>query len=232
MAKVGRFLHVSTDEVYGDLGPADPAFTEKTPLAPRSPYAASKAASDHLVMAYAHTYHFPAVITRCSNNYGPYQFPEKLIPLMILNALSDQALPVYGDGKNVRDWIHVADHCDGLDRVLRKGREGQAYNLGGRCERPNLDIVHGILSLLGKPKDLVRYVTDRPGHDRRYAIDCALAEAELGFHPTRTLEDGLRETVAWYRDNPAWWQHIKSGEYQSYYERQYGARLSGNEGSP
>ncbi len=230
-AKVSRFLHVSTDEVYGSLGPTDPAFTERHPLDPRSPYSASKAAADHLVLAYVHTYGFPALLTRCSNNYGPYQFPEKLIPLMILNAMADKPLPVYGDGKNVRDWIHVSDHCAGLDAALRRGKVGQVYNLGGRSERPNLDIVHAILALLGKPESLIRYVTDRPGHDRRYAIDCRHAEAELGWTPTVQLEAGLRDTVAWYIKNRDWWQRIQSGEYRSWYETQYSQRLAGSDGA-
>lgn len=225
-AGVSRFLHVSTDEVYGSLGPTDPPFTEETPLAPRSPYAASKAASDHLVLSYVHTYGFPALVTRCSNNYGPFQFPEKLIPLMILKAMAGEPLPVYGDGQQVRDWIHVWDHCAGLSAVLRKGRPGEVYNLGGRCERANLDIVHAILRLLGKPADLIRHVADRPGHDRRYAIECRKAEAELGFTPRHNLEDGLRETVAWYKQNRSWWQRIQSGEYRAWVERNYGERLA------
>jgi dTDP-glucose 4,6-dehydratase len=225
-AGVRRFLHVSTDEVYGSLGPEDPAFTEQHPLDPRSPYSASKAAADHLVLAYVHTYGFPALLTRCSNNYGPYQFPEKLIPLMILNALADKPLPVYGDGKNVRDWIHVSDHCAGLDVVLRRGQLGQVYNLGGCSERPNLDIVHSILGLLGKPTSLIRFVTDRPGHDRRYAIDCRRAATELGFVPKVKLQEGLSNTVAWYLAHREWWQSILSGEYRSFYERQYSQRLA------
>jgi len=228
-AKVARFLHVSTDEVYGSLGPSDPAFSETTPLDPRSPYSASKAASDHLVLSYVHTYGFPALLTRCSNNYGPYQFPEKLIPLMILRAESDEPLPVYGDGQNVRDWIHVSDHCAGLHAVMERGRVGEVYNLGGRSERPNLWIVKTLLRLLGKPETLIKYVTDRPGHDRRYAIDCDKAVRELGWQPRVALDEGLRDTVAWYRDNRAWWECIKSGEYQSFYERNYAARLGGSE---
>ena len=226
-AKIDRFLHVSTDEVYGSLEPSDPPFTEKTPLDPRSPYAASKAASDHLVLAYVHTYGFPALLTRCSNNYGPFQFPEKLIPLMILKALSGEPLPVYGDGQQVRDWIHVWDHCAGLSAVLRKGRIGEVYNLGGRSERANIDIVHAILKLLGKSPDLIRHVTDRPGHDRRYAIECEKAEKELGWSPQHNLEDGLRDTVAWYEQNRAWWQRIQSGEYRNWFERNYAERLAG-----
>lgn len=225
-AAVTRFLHVSTDEVYGSLLPTEPPFTEETPLAPRSPYAASKAASDHLVLSYVHTYGFPAVVTRCSNNYGPFQFPEKLIPLMILKAMAGEPLPVYGDGQQVRDWIHVWDHCAGLAAVLHKGRVGEVYNLGGRSERPNLDIVHAILRLLGKPADLIRHVTDRPGHDRRYAIECRKAEAELGWTPRHNLEDGLRDTVAWYKQNRSWWQRIQTGEYRSWVERNYGERLA------
>jgi dTDP-glucose 4,6-dehydratase len=223
-AGIERFVHVSTDEVYGDLRRDDPPFTEATPLAPRSPYAASKAGSDHLVAAWAHTWGFPAVITRCSNNYGPRQFPEKLIPLMILNALADQPLPVYGDGRNVRDWIHVEDHCAGLDAVLRRGRAGEVYNLGGGGERDNLAIVRRLLELLGKPESLIRFVADRPGHDRRYAISSEKAARELDWTPRRRLDEGLAETVAWYRANEPWWRDILSGEYRTWYERNYGAR--------
>ena len=223
-AGVSRFVHVSTDEVYGDLGPNDPAFTEKTPLGPRSPYSASKAGSDHLASAYFHTYGFPTLTTRCSNNYGPYQFPEKLIPLMILNALGDVPLPVYGDGKNVRDWIHVEDHCAAVELVLDRGKVGEVYNIGGRAERPNIDIVRTILAALGKPESLIRYVTDRPGHDRRYAIDDRKIERELGWVPSRNLDEGLASTIAWYRDNERWWRAVKSGEYRTWYERNYGAR--------
>ncbi len=190
-AGVKRFVHVSTDEVYGDLGPDDAPFTEETPIRPRSPYSASKAGSDHLVRAWFETYKLPTLITRCSNNYGPYQFPEKLIPLMILNALSDKPLPVYGDGMNVRDWIHVDDHCAAVERVLEAGRDGEVYNVGGRAEKPNLEIVRSILKQLGKPESLIRYVTDRPGHDRRYAIDDAKIERELGWTRTRRFDEGL-----------------------------------------
>ncbi len=231
-AKLGRFLHISTDEVYGSLEPDEPAFTESHPIQPRSPYSASKAASDHLVLSYFHTYHFPALLTRCSNNYGPYQFPEKLIPLMILNAFAGQPLPVYGDGMNVRDWIHVQDHCAGIDAVLRRGRDGEVYNLGGLCERPNLAIVRAILQLTGRDESLIRYVTDRPGHDRRYAIDCHKAERELDFAPRIQLEQGLAETVAWYRANEAWWQRIRSGEYRTWFERNYAARLERSQDEP
>jgi dTDP-glucose 4,6-dehydratase len=222
--KVKRFLHVSTDEVYGDLGPKDPAFTEKTPIAPRSPYSASKAGSDLLVRAYFETYKFPAVMTRCSNNYGPYQFPEKLIPLMIVNALSDKELPVYGDGMNIRDWIHVEDHCAGIDRVLEKGHDGEVYNLGGRSERHNIDIVKKILSLLGKPETLIRMVKDRPGHDRRYAIDDTKAEKELGWTRQRSFEDGLVETLSWYKSNKEWLAGVQSGEYRKWIDRNYANR--------
>ncbi len=223
-AGVKRFVHVSTDEVYGDLGPDDPAFTERTPIQPRSPYSASKAGSDHLVHAYFETYHFPTLTTRCSNNYGPYQFPEKLIPLMILNAMSDQPLPVYGDGMNVRDWIHVEDHCAAVATVLDKGKEGEVYNIGGRSERTNIDIVRAILGELGKGESLIKYVKDRPGHDRRYAINDEKIERELGWVRKRQLEEGLRSTIAWYRDNQPWWQAIRSGDYRGWYEKNYGDR--------
>jgi dTDP-glucose 4,6-dehydratase len=225
-AGVARFVHVSTDEVYGDLRPDDPPFTEETPLAPRSPYAASKAAADHLVLAWAHTYGFPATITRCSNNYGPYQFPEKLIPLMILRALDGEPLPVYGDGLNVRDWIHVEDHCAGVDAVLRRGRPGEVYNLGGGGERTNLSIVRALLALLGRPESLIKYVADRPGHDRRYAISSEKAARELGYAARHSLDEGLAATVAWYRANEPWWRAILSGEYRNWVERNYGARAA------
>ena len=220
---IGRFLHVSTDEVYGSLGPTG-LFTEATPLAPSSPYSASKAGSDLLALAYAHTYGLPVVVTRCSNNYGPYQFPEKLIPLMIANALRDEPLPVYGDGMNVRDWIHVEDHCRGLVAALELGQAGQVYNLGGSSERHNIDIVRRVLGLLGKPESLIRFVRDRPGHDRRYAIDATRARRELAWEPRHRFEDGLAATVDWYRQNRTWWERVLSGEYRTYYERQYGAR--------
>lgn len=223
-AGIKRFVHVSTDEVYGDLGPDDLPFSEVTPIRPRSPYSASKAASDHLVNAWFHTYRFPTLITRCSNNYGPYQFPEKLIPLMILNALSETPLPVYGDGMNVRDWIHVEDHCAAIERVLEAGREGEVYNIGGRSEKPNIDIVRSILKHTGKPESLIRFVADRPGHDRRYAIDDSKIERELGWQRTRRFEEGLESTIAWYRANQPWWNAVKSGEYMTWYERNYGTR--------
>jgi dTDP-glucose 4,6-dehydratase len=222
--KAERYVQVSTDEVYGSLGDQG-AFTESTPIAPNSPYAASKAAADLLVRSYVHTFGMPALITRCSNNYGPYQFPEKLIPLFISNLLRDQQVPVYGDGLNVRDWIHVRDHCSGVAAVLFKGRPGEVYNIGGRCELTNLALTHKLLELLGKPHSLIRYVADRPGHDRRYAIDCTKIETELGWRPTTTFEQGLRETIDWYMANAAWVDQIRSGEYTQYYERQYGKRL-------
>ena len=220
---LARFLHVSTDEVYGSLGPTG-AFTEETPLAPSSPYSASKAASDLLALAYARTFELPVVVTRCSNNYGPYQFPEKLIPLMIANALRDKPLPVYGDGMNVRDWIHVEDHCRGLLLALEKGRVGQVYNFGARSERHNIDIVKEVLRLVGRPESLIQYVKDRPGHDRRYAIDARKAEAELSWAPRRRFEEALGETVRWYVEHRGWWERILTGEYLRYYETQYGGR--------
>jgi dTDP-glucose 4,6-dehydratase len=223
--KVHRFVNVSTDEVYGSLGPTG-YFTEETPLAPSSPYSASKAAADLLVGSYCHTFGLPALITRCSNNYGPYQFPEKLLPLFITNLLADQPVPVYGDGQQVRDWIHVRDHCAAIDAVWRKGRIGEVYNVGGRCERTNLWITHTLLDLLGKPRTLIRHVTDRPGHDRRYAIDCSKVERELGWAPRVPFEEGLRETIRWYQEHADWVAGIRSGEYLKYYEQQYGGRLA------
>jgi len=203
-----RFVHVSTDEVYGSLGVSDAAFTESHPLSPNSPYAASKAASDLLVRAYYQTYDLPAIITRCSNNYGPYQYPEKLIPLMISRAMADKPLPVYGDGMNVRDWIQVSDHCAGIWHVLARGKPGEIYNIGGECEVANLELVHTVLDLLGKPHSLVRLVRDRPGHDRRYAMDISRMRRELGWQPELSLSQGLRDTVSWYRDNHAWWEPL------------------------
>jgi dTDP-glucose 4,6-dehydratase len=224
-AQVPRYLQVSTDEVYGSLGPTG-AFTEETPLAPNSPYSATKAAADMLVRAYHHSFQFPAIITRCSNNYGPFQFPEKLLPLFITNLLADQQVPVYGAGKNVRDWIHVSDHCRGIDAALRRGRVGEVYNFGGRTEKTNLDLTHLLLDLLEKPKSLIRYVVDRPGHDLRYAIDCSKAERELNWKPEIVFGDGLRDTIDWYRRNSTWVERVKSGEYRKYYDQQYGKRLS------
>ena len=218
---VEKFVMVSTDEVYGSLGPTG-YFTEQTPLDPSSPYSASKAAADLLVKAYHHTFGLHAVTTRCSNNYGPYQFPEKLIPLFVTNLMTDQQVPVYGDGQQTRDWIHVLDHCTGVEAAWRRGRAGEVYNFGGRCEKTNLDLTHLLLDLTGKPKSLVKYVADRPGHDRRYAIDCAKAEAELGWTRRVPFERGLRDTVAWYRANSAWVAGIKTQDYLTYYTRQYG----------
>lgn len=217
---VPRYVQVSTDEVYGSLGPTG-LFTEETPLHPNSPYSASKAGADLLVQAYHHTFGLPAVITRCSNNYGPYQFPEKLIPLFITRLFQDQKVPVYGDGQQIRDWIHVRDHCTGIEAVRRRGRVGEVYNLGGKNERANLDITHLLLELIGKPRSLIEYVKDRPGHDRRYAIDCSKAERELGWSPRVPFDQGLAEAIEWYRANRSWVDTIRSGEYMSYYEKQY-----------
>lgn len=217
---VERFLHVSTDEVYGSLGPTG-KFVESTPLHPNSPYAASKAGSDFLAMAYQHTFGVPVVVTRCSNNYGPYQFPEKLIPLMIVNALNDKPLPVYGDGLNVRDWLYVEDHCSAIDVVLEKGKPGEVYNIGGNNEWKNIDIVRLILHKLHKPESLITYVKDRPGHDRRYAIDATKMKTELGWEPAHAFEKGIRKTIEWYVKNERWWRRVMTGEYQEYYKKQY-----------
>jgi dTDP-glucose 4,6-dehydratase len=220
---VKKFVQISTDEVYGSLGPTG-YFTEDTPLSPNSPYSASKASADMLAMAYYRTYGLPVNITRCSNNYGPYQFPEKLIPLFVTNALSDKELPLYGDGKNIRDWIYVEDHCSAVDLVLHKGVEGKVYNIGGRSEKANIEITELILDYLGKPHTLIKYVKDRLGHDRRYAIDCSKIEKELGWKPAYSFEDGMKKTIRWYIDNQPWWEKIKSGEYMEYYERMYAGR--------
>jgi len=220
---VERFVQISTDEVYGSLG-KEGKFREDTPLSPNSPYSASKTSADVLAMSYHKTYGMPVLITRCSNNYGPYQFPEKLIPLMITNALNDIELPVYGDGLNVRDWIHVQDHCEAIDVVLHKGVPGNVYNIGGENERTNIEIVKIILKALGKPETLIRYVADRPGHDRRYAIDSTKLKRELGFSPKTDFTHGMEETVKWYRDNKTWWERIKSGAYMEYYKNMYGNR--------
>jgi len=228
-AGVRRFLHVSTDEVYGSLGP-EGRFDEASPLAPNSPYAASKAAADCLVRAAHHTHGVDAVVTRCSNNYGPYQFPEKLIPLLITNALADEPLPLYGDGLQVRDWIHVRDHCRALDRVLREGRAGEVYNVGGGNEHANLEVARLILRVLGKPETLIRHVADRPGHDRRYAIDAGKITRELGWRPEEPFAEGLAATIAWYRAERPWWEAVKSGAYRDYYERMYRARLRAADG--
>jgi dTDP-glucose 4,6-dehydratase len=216
---VGRYLQVSTDEVYGSID--EGAFTEDSDLDPSSPYSASKAGADLLVLAYHRTFGTPVLITRSSNNYGAFQYPEKIVPLFISNALDDQPLPVYGDGRNVRDWLYVEDNCAAIDLVLREGEPGNVYNVGGGNEVENLDLTRRILGLLGKDAGLIRYVTDRPGHDRRYAVDCAKLRA-LGWTPRTSFDDGLAATVAWYRDNRAWWERIKSGEWRAYYARQYG----------
>jgi dTDP-glucose 4,6-dehydratase len=220
----GRFLQVSTDEVYGSLGP-EGRFHEETPLDPNSPYSASKAGGDLLAQAAHRTHGTDVVITRCSNNYGPYQFPEKLIPLMILSALADEPLPVYGDGRNVRDWIHVEDHCRAVLAVAERGAAGRVYNIGADSERQNLDIVRTILRALGKPDRLIRFVTDRPGHDRRYAIDASRVREELGWVPARTVEDGLAATIDWYREHLPWCEEIRQGEYRSFFSRWYDGRL-------
>jgi dTDP-glucose 4,6-dehydratase len=223
-----RFLHVSTDEVYGSLAPDDPAFTERSPYAPNSPYAASKAGGDHLVRAYHHTYGLPTITTNCSNNYGPYQFPEKLIPLTILNAASGKRLPVYGDGRQVRDWLHVADHCEALRTVLASARPGTVYNIGGNCERANIDVVHAICSILDdvKPQsaphaNLIELVADRPGHDRRYAIDGAAIARDLGWRPRHEFLQGLRTTVEWYLAHTEWVSEVTSGEYRRWVDSHY-----------
>jgi len=238
-----RFHHVSTDEVYGSLGPNDPPFSETTPYAPNSPYAASKAASDHLVRAYHHTYGLPVTTSNCSNNYGPYHFPEKLIPLMIVNALDDKPLPIYGDGKNVRDWLFVEDHCRGIELVLGRGRLGETYNIGGNNERTNLEIVETVCELLdtafktdtalakrfprapaargASTRSLMIFVKDRPGHDRRYAIDASKVSSELGYAPREGLESGLRKTVRWFLDNEGWWRGVTDGSYKDWLQQQY-----------
>jgi dTDP-glucose 4,6-dehydratase len=240
-----RFHHVSTDEVYGSLGPEDAPFHEATPYAPNSPYSASKAASDHLVRAYHHTYGLEVTTSNCSNNYGPYHFPEKLIPLVVVNILHGRPLPIYGDGRNVRDWLHVSDHCRALDLIVTRGRPGEVYNVGGRAETENLQLIRLLCGIAeemfagrrelrtlypqcppcrGEPvADLIRFVKDRPGHDRRYAIDCAKIEQELGFVPQVTLEEGLRETLGWYVSNAAWWRGVMDGSYRNWVETQYGA---------
>jgi len=241
---VGRFLQVSTDEVYGSLPWRDPEamstedvlraeersergehfsfFTEETPVAPRSPYSASKAGADHLALAYHHTHGLPVIVTRSSNNYGPYQFPEKLIPLLITNALNGRRIPVYGDGLHVRDWLHVRDHCRGLEAAIRNGGSGEVYNLGGLAERTNLQVVNSVLATLGREADLIDFVADRPGHDRRYAIDIRKAEVELGWWPEISFEKGLAATIEWYLRNEKWWERARSGAYRTYYETMYG----------
>jgi dTDP-glucose 4,6-dehydratase len=217
---VEKFLQVSTDEVYGSLG-AEGLFTENTPISPNSPYSSSKAAADMMAMAFYHTYGMPVVITRCSNNYGPLQFPEKLIPLMIINALNNKSLPVYGDGMNVRDWIYVIDHNKAINLVFEKGRVGQVYNIGASNEMPNIEIIKLILKCLNKPESLIQYVKDRPGHDRRYAIDSSKLQNELGWKPEFSFEQAIENTIKWYLNNQDWWKRIISGEYQDYYSLQY-----------
>ncbi|WP_080832799.1 dTDP-glucose 4,6-dehydratase [Cohnella massiliensis] len=224
--KIRKFVQVSTDEVYGTLGETG-LFSETTPLAPNSPYSASKAGADLLVRAYHETFGLPVNITRCSNNYGPYQFPEKLIPLMIQNALEDKPLPVYGDGLNVRDWLYVEDHCSAIDLVIRKGVNGEVYNVGGNNERTNIQVVQTILNELNKPESLITYVTDRLGHDRRYAIDATKIRNELGWNPKFNYESGIVETIRWYLSNKEWMEQVRSGAYKAYYEKQYGERLGG-----
>lgn len=225
-----RFHHVSTDEVYGSLSPEDPAFSETTAYAPNSPYSASKAGSDHLVRAYHHTYGLPTLLTNCSNNYGPYHFPEKLIPLMCINILMGKPLPVYGDGQNVRDWLYVGDHCSALDAVIHRGQPGETYNIGGNNEVKNIDLVHQLCDLMDElapqlpvrpSRELITFVKDRPGHDRRYAIDATKLKTEIGWTPSETVESGLRKTVQWYLNNRDWWQPLLSPEYQAYYQKVY-----------
>ena len=224
---VKRYHQVSTDEVYGDLplDRKDLLFTELTPLHTSSPYSSSKASADLFVQAYYRTYGLPVTISRCSNNYGPYHFPEKLIPLMISRALADEKLPVYGNGENVRDWLHVEDHCRAIDLIVRNGRVGEVYNVGGHNERTNLEVVKTILKALDKPESLIEYVTDRPGHDMRYAIDPTKLETELGWKPKYNFETGIQQTIEWYLNNQEWWKNILSGEYKQYFEKQYGERL-------
>jgi dTDP-glucose 4,6-dehydratase len=220
---VEKFIQISTDEVYGSLG-SEGLFEETTPLQPNSPYAASKAAADMMALAFHHTYHVPVVITRCSNNYGPYQFPEKLIPLMIINSLNNKKLPVYGDGMNVRDWIYVIDHNKAVELVLEKGEIGEVYNIGANTEKPNIEIVKLILKTLGKPESMIEYVKDRPGHDRRYAINSFKIKKELGWTPTYSFENAMKDTINWYLNNEKWWKEIISGDYQKYYNLQYSSR--------
>ncbi|OUQ17381.1 dTDP-glucose 4,6-dehydratase [Lachnoclostridium sp. An14] len=224
---IKRFHQVSTDEVYGDLplDRPDLFFTEETPLHTSSPYSSSKASADLFVMAYHRTFGIPVTISRCSNNYGPYQFPEKLIPLIISRALADEELPVYGTGENVRDWLHVSDHCVAIDLILEKGKVGEVYNIGGHNERTNLEVVKTILRALDKPESLIKFVKDRPGHDRRYAIDPTKMETELGWKPQYVFDTGMKQTIQWYLDNKEWWEHIINGEYTNYFEKMYGERL-------
>ena len=220
-----RFHHVSTDEVFGSLDSNDSAFNERTPYAPRNPYSASKAASDHLVRAYFHTHKLPITISNCSNNFGPYQFPEKFFPLFITNLIEGKKVPVYGEGKNIRDWIYVDDHNAGVDAIIKKGKIGETYCLGGETELQNIDITKKILELMGKSGEMIEYVKDRPGHDFRYAMDITKAKNELGWEPEVSFEDGLKKTIEWYKNNEEWWRNIKSGKYQDYYKKQYSHEL-------
>jgi len=220
---VEKFIQISTDEVYGSLGP-EGQFEETTPLQPNSPYAASKAAADMMALAFHHTYHVPVVITRCSNNYGPYQFPEKLIPLMIINSLNNKKLPVYGDGMNVRDWIYVIDHNKAVELVFDKGKVGEVYNVGANTEKPNIEIVKLLLKHTGKTEELIEYVKDRPGHDRRYAINSTKIKSELGWEAKHSFENAIQDTIKWYLENQKWWKEIISGDYQNYYQLQYSSR--------
>ncbi len=222
---VGRFVQVSTDEVYGSLGDGEPSWTEESPLMPNSPYSASKAGADLLVRSFFETYRFPAIITRASNNFGPYQFPEKLIPLMITNAVKDQPLPVYGSGGNIRDWLYVEDHCEAIHLVLMGGQPGGTYNIAGGAEIDNLGLVKTLLRILGKPESLITFVEDRPGHDWRYSMSSERIRRELGWEPRRSFEGALRTTIQWYLENTEWWERIKSGDYLDYYDRMYGRRL-------
>ncbi|MBU0648050.1 dTDP-glucose 4,6-dehydratase [Patescibacteria group bacterium] len=219
-----RFHHVSTDEVYGSLGPDDPAFHESTPYDPRSPYSASKAASDHLVRSYYHTHNLPITISNCSNNYGPHHFPEKIIPLFITNLIEGKKVPLYGDGLNIRDWLYVEDHCHAIDKIIHHGKIGETYCVGGGCELTNKELTYKILNQLGSGEEMIEFVTDRPGHDRRYAIDFSKIKTELGWKPSVTFDEGLAKTIQWYRENENWWKNIKSGEYQKYYSQNYGKR--------
>jgi len=220
---VRLFLQVSTDEVYGSLG-ATGKFTEESPLLPNSPYAASKAAADLLCYAYWKTYRLPVIITRCSNNFGPFQFPEKLVSLAITNALEGKSIPIYGDGLNVRDWIYVEDHCRALDLVIQQGKPGEIYNIGGNNEKPNLELIHQLLAIMGKPRELITFVTDRPGHDRRYALDTTKIRREINWEPSISFEEGLKNTIEWYIEHEPWWRQIKSGDYIQYYQRMYSQR--------
>lgn len=219
-----RFHHISTDEVFGSLEPDEPGFNESTPYDPRSPYSAAKAASDHLVRAYFHTFNLPITVSNCSNNYGPYMFPEKLFPLFITNLLEGKKVPLYGDGMNVRDWLHVDDHCAAIDLIIHKGRIGDTYCIGGDCEKTNKEITYKILELMGRGEEMIEFVGDREGHDRRYAIDFSKIKSELGWEPQIGFDEGLKQMIEWYRNNRAWWEKIKSGEYEKYYEQNYGKK--------